>query len=89
LTGEALGRGGRVTHWWRGGARRSRKRGSSAGEAWDGGCSGTRSGGRHESFGRDGGGRGVRAGGVGLNAQVGGRRGVGWAGGMRIVRRAV
>jgi hypothetical protein len=69
--GEALGGGGRGAHRWRGGARWSRKKRSSAGEAWDGGCSGVRSGGWHGSIGPDGGGGGVRA---------GGPRGVGRAG---------
>jgi hypothetical protein len=78
--GEAMGGGGRGTHRWWGGVRRSRKRRSPAREAWDGGCSGARSGGHH---GVDRSGwrrRGVRAGGVGLNGQAGGRATGGRAG---------
>jgi hypothetical protein len=77
----------------KGGARWSRKRHLSVGEAWDGGCSGVRSARRRGgwagsmgSIGRDGGGGGVRAGGAGLNRQV---MGVGRAGRTHRVRRAV
>jgi hypothetical protein len=75
--GEALGGGGRGAHRWQGGARQSRKRRSSAGEAWDGGCSGVRSGqvaggwvGGTGSIGRDGGGGSVSTGGAGLNGRA-------------------
>jgi hypothetical protein len=84
--GETLGGGGRGAHRWRGGARWSRKRRSSAG----GGAGWRMKWPEVGRAARNGGVGGVRAGSAGWNGRAaGGRRGVGWAGGTRRVRRAV